>query len=519
MAERTPADIARDTLKLLAARRLAPTPENYQALYEESAGLAPRVAFPTTPLRRIATVLPRQTGSQQRIAQQFSAAVEAQDWTALQSAIADYAQLGLSHPPQPPELALQANAPAMQVVPANLAEQLARTLESTASALGEEDARMQALTLQLVSFLRTAPPPLAALEQMLGNYSYRLSFTSEDQAQRRRSMHALLRMVGEHIVSMAEQDSALQQQASALSQALLQPWTLQQLDTIQIHLKNLLFRHLEIEGSRSEAHAQLKQLLAQHSEQMLALGRLSDQHAQALQHCATQLESTHNLQDLASGMQTLVTSGQALVSENRVVQAQLLDLQEQVLTQEAAIHQLSSTLHQVQDSTRHDPATGALNFLGLQETLLSEAGRNQRHPGPLGFAVLQLDAVTALTPPPPQAAGTAEPTTLSEASMTHVARLARSTLRPQDALARIGPTGFAVLFPATSASAAAHALARLQLELSERPLRHQDELHTLSFSAGVIQAQPHHTLQDALSQATHTCEQAQRMGSARVALA
>ncbi len=58
MAARTPADIARDTLKLLATRRLAPTPANYQAVYEEVAGLLPQVSFPLAPLRRIATVLP-----------------------------------------------------------------------------------------------------------------------------------------------------------------------------------------------------------------------------------------------------------------------------------------------------------------------------------------------------------------------------------------------------------------------------------------------------------------------------
>lgn len=520
MAERTPADLARDTLKLLASRRLAPTPENYQAIYEEVAGLSPQVAFPTAPLRRIASVLPSQTATQKRIAQQFATAVEAQDWTGLQSAIAEYAQLDLNSGHHAPVLqALPQLQPSIEVLPASLAEQLARVLESTANALGEEDGRMRELTLQLVTFLRTAPAPLPSLEQMLGNYSYRLSFTSEDQAQRRASMHALLRMVGEHIVSMAEHDTALQQQAGALADALQQPWTLQQLDTIQIHLKNLLFRHLEIEGGRSDAHTQLKQLLAKHSEQMQALGKLSDSHAHALQHCAEQLEQTHNLQDLAHVMQTVVTSGKALITENRVVQAQLQDLREQVQAQEAAITQLSSALHQVQDSTRHDPQTGALNLHGLEEVLYSEAARNQRHPGPLGLAVLQLDAPAVPNAPDhAQASDDTNATERADAAMTHLARLARSTLRPQDALARISPTGFAIVFPATSATSAAHALARLQTALSQRPLLHQEQLLPLSFSAGVIQARSSYTPQEVLAQATQACEQAQRMGTARVAL-
>lgn len=36
-----PTDIARETLKLLATRRIAPTPENYQKIYSEIAGVAP----------------------------------------------------------------------------------------------------------------------------------------------------------------------------------------------------------------------------------------------------------------------------------------------------------------------------------------------------------------------------------------------------------------------------------------------------------------------------------------------
>ena len=242
MAARTPADIARETLKRLATRRLTPTPENYQAIYEEVAGLLPQERFPQASLRRIATVLPTQTITQKRISQNFSSAVEAQDWTALQSAIADYAQLDLGLAPQTLELEIPTVTEPIHTVPDGLAQELCLLIESTTAALGAEDHRMRDLSEQLVNFLRVGPPPLAALEQMLHNYSYRLSFTAEDQAQRQHSIHALLRMVCEHIATIAQHDQSLQQHAQALSGSMEQLWTLQQLDTIQTHLKNLLFR-------------------------------------------------------------------------------------------------------------------------------------------------------------------------------------------------------------------------------------------------------------------------------------
>jgi len=36
-----PSEVARETLRRLALRRIAPTPDNYQALYEEITGGAP----------------------------------------------------------------------------------------------------------------------------------------------------------------------------------------------------------------------------------------------------------------------------------------------------------------------------------------------------------------------------------------------------------------------------------------------------------------------------------------------
>ncbi len=53
MRSRSPAEIARQSLQILAQRRLPPTPENYQAVYEEVAGLLPQEAFPQ---RRCATL-------------------------------------------------------------------------------------------------------------------------------------------------------------------------------------------------------------------------------------------------------------------------------------------------------------------------------------------------------------------------------------------------------------------------------------------------------------------------------
>ena len=507
MAARTPADIARETLKLLASRRIAPTPANYQAIYEEVAGVLPQEPFPQRTLRRIGSLLPQQTALQTRIASSFSEAVETQDWTALQAAIVDYARLDLGLAPQTLPPATPPVDP-VSVLPHSVAESLARVLQSTLSVLGDEDQRMQALTEQLVQFLQVGPPPLPALEQMLHNYSYRLSFTAEDQAQRREAIHALLRMVCSHIAAIATQDQTLQQHAQSLTEHMQQPWTLKQLDHIHSDLKNLLFRHLELEGYRDDMQEQLKELLAQHAQQMARLGHLSEHHVQTLQACASQISATQDLGDLATTLQTVVQSGSALVSENRQVQAQLQDLREQTLAQEQAIAQMSSHIHALSQSTRHDTDTGALNLDGLHETLHSETARvqRQRHPHSttISLAALEIDQLSNLPPP------------VGHAALTHLARLARNQLRPQDALGRVTAQGFVVVFPGTEPAHAAQALARLQQQLQQQPLRHEDSKYPLSFSAGVIAAPAQASPSEAFTLAAQACAQAQRMGAARI---
>ena len=99
---KSPSDIARETLKLLAKRRLTPSPDNYQALYEEVAGTRSAPQFPATQLRQILRVMPCQTPGQKRQAELLEKAIAQQDWSMLQNVLVGYAKLGLAPAPVPP---------------------------------------------------------------------------------------------------------------------------------------------------------------------------------------------------------------------------------------------------------------------------------------------------------------------------------------------------------------------------------------------------------------------------------
>ncbi|WP_341645434.1 GGDEF domain-containing protein [Thauera sp. SDU_THAU2] len=79
-AQRSPSEVARETLRQLALRRMTPTPDNYSKLYHEIAGShANDVTAPKDFLHRLSYRLSRDTPEQQKAVRKFDEALNAAD--------------------------------------------------------------------------------------------------------------------------------------------------------------------------------------------------------------------------------------------------------------------------------------------------------------------------------------------------------------------------------------------------------------------------------------------------------
>jgi diguanylate cyclase len=86
-----PFEIARETLRLLAVRRIPPTPDNYLTLYHEISGAKPASdPFPEKQLRSLASALPKTTPDQMRLARQLDEAVKTSNWEEYKSRLTDF---------------------------------------------------------------------------------------------------------------------------------------------------------------------------------------------------------------------------------------------------------------------------------------------------------------------------------------------------------------------------------------------------------------------------------------------
>ncbi len=508
MAERNPSDLARETLKQLAVRRLAPTPENFRSTYDEIAGIRSAAPFPEGPLRQILRVVPGQTPVQRRLLDDFEKAVGAHDWSALQAVLVGYAKLGLSNASVADTV--QAAPPAV-AISEELAEQLARLVENTLAGLSTDDARVHMLGDQLLQFLRSPAPPASTLQLMLANFSFRLSFATEDQAAVRNLLLQLLHMVFENMAALSVDDRWLAGQTEALVQATAQPLSLRRLDDVQRRLKDVIFKQTEAKGRMVEAQEQMKEMLGAFIERLFAMTEASSSYHGTMEQCAEQIARASTFEEITPVLQQVMGATRAMALDSRVAHDELVDLRQRAQDKHDELERLQETLDQMSKQVRHDPLTGSLNRKGLDEVLEREISRGRRTETPLCVALLDVDNFKQINDRLGHATG--------DAALVHLASVVRSVLRPQDMLARYGGEEFVIVLPDTALASGVEAMQRLQRELTKNFFLKDNEKLLITFSAGVAQLASTEESQDAISRADQAMYLAKRQGKNRVVAA
>ena len=87
-----PSEIARETLKLLMSRRMAPSPENYRSIYNEIAGTSEKVAetFPDRELKSLIAALPKDIPVQQRLSRELDQALKGESWEDFKKTLVEF---------------------------------------------------------------------------------------------------------------------------------------------------------------------------------------------------------------------------------------------------------------------------------------------------------------------------------------------------------------------------------------------------------------------------------------------
>lgn len=518
MSEKKPFEVARETIRKLTERKLAPTPLNYQRIYNEIAGLAIEPPFPADRLHEIAQALPAKTPGQERQRALFESAIAQYSWDGVKRALMAYGGFTpvqetsastraapLDAPSRPMALEVCDAAPALTDA---FFGQIARLLEYAQPALGQDDARFNDQTRALLDLLRTPPVSPISVKQSLADYAQRLSFAAEDQAEVRAMLLKLLHLLLANIAQLNLEDAWLKGQVEAVQGVCVPPLSLRRLDDVERRLKDVIFKQGEAKARALQAQADMRALLKTFVERLAGMSASTSGFQTQLEATARELEQAQSISDIAPVLRNMVGATQAMVQENAATRDQLDGLRRRAEASEAELHKLHQELDRVSAQARHDPLTGALNRQGLDEAFAREVARVRRTDSPLCVALLDIDNFKQLNDRLGHASG--------DAALKHLSAVTREAMRPQDTLARYGGEEFVILLPDTLLDKGVEAMTRLQRELTKRFFMAGEEKVLITFSAGVAQFQRDESAQEATQRADQAMYLAKRSGKNRV---
>jgi diguanylate cyclase len=508
--KKKPFEIARETLKQLTARKLPPTPVNYQSIYNEIAGTPNVPPFPEDPLRQIAQALPTRNPGQEKQRGLLEYAVGQRNWTGVQNALVAYARFGASgaSPSDSAPAPLAAPGPSTPALTSEFMEQIARMLENTLPALGSDDARFAEQVQKLLQTMRDPAAEVTSIKTLLANFSHRVSFAAEDQAEIKATLLKLLHLIIENIGELSVDDSWLKGQADALMSAATPPLTLRRLDDVERRLKDVIFKQKEAKGRALEAQDELRRMLTTFIERLSLMAESSSSFHGKMEDSVRQIEQAKKIEEIAPVLKDVINATRVMANETLNVRDELRAMREKTQATDAELVKLHKELDRVSAQARHDSLTGALNRQGLDEAFNREISGLRRKETPLCVSLLDIDNFKMLNDSMGHAAG--------DAALTHLATVARECMRPQDSLARYGGEEFVLLLPDTPLDKGIEAMTRLQRELSKRFFLAGKEKTLITFSAGVAQMAANETAADAIKRADQAMYLAKRAGKNRV---
>ena len=520
MVDKTVPELARETLKHLVQRKLAPSPENYQAVFNELSGQTVVAPFPVDQLRRIAKDLPVKTPGQQKQRSLLEYAVAQMNWEGVYNALVAYGgffprgQLensGFSSLPAADPAngaAVVPNSPAAPALTTDFLEQIARLIEFARPALGSDDARFGEQTQELLQVMRQPGVDLVRVKQMLGTFGHRVSFAAEDQAEIKATLLHLLRLIMENISELSLDDRWLKGQVDALIEAATPPLTLRRLDDVERRLRDVMQKQAEAKGRAVEAQAEMRVMLGTFIERLSVMTDSTSAYGGKMEENARLIEKAKTLEELTPVLKEVVSATRSMAADSLHARDELRGMRERTQATETEIVKLHMELDRMSAQARHDPLTGALNRKGLDEALNREVSAMRRKDTPLCVALLDIDNFKKIN-------DTLGHTTGDQA-LAHLAQVARESMRPQDTLARYGGEEFVILLPDTALERGIDAMTRLQRELTKKYFLAGTEKLLITFSAGVAQLGADEDNASAIKRADQAMYTAKRAGKNRV---
>ena len=548
----TPSEIARETIKTLAARKLVPTPDNYAKIYMEVGGTTKELAesakqpeenspddqtklSPAWPklirdlLKLLETPHKGLTVTRKREGVETVLSKFGNDPDKLSERLQGLMRSWSSSPTtsSPGELVPQSPGPiapgattpaATQATPeannndemaAQLRELLAQTLESLVSGQPELANEIQELAVQARA--TGNPDQTASLNRQLRKFCTVLELHSSDRIKVQDGLLRLLRLLVQNIGELSIDDKWLHGQVATLQAIISQPVDKRVLADAERNLRDAIIKQNSLKDSLTDAKITLKGLMTTFIDRLGEMTESTGEYHIKIEGYSQKIGGADNLTELSHILDDIM-------HDTRIIQASALRSRDELSTTrkqaqaaEERARRLEHELEQISEKMLEDQLTGALNRRGLDETLDREIKRADRQHEPVSVTLLDIDNFKQLNDTLGHQAG--------DQALLHLTTVIKETLRPTDAVARYGGEEFLIIMPNTGLDKAVATITRLQRELTKRFFLHENQRLLITFSAGVALRAKEETPEELIGRADKAMYHAKQTGKNRVVAA
>ena len=389
---------------------------------------------------------------------------------------------------------------------------------TVATALPADDERARELADRLAKLAQRidtegASPAVAAAVAVACNEARRLL------AQRHHlvdELGALARELTAGLTELAEDDSWARGQAEAMF-ARLGPaeggaaLSVRSVRATQELLAQTRRQQQRLKGERDHAREALKTLVHNLMAELSALGGSTGRFSDQLETYAETIEQSDSLDSLASLVRSMIQQSREVQSEVASASERLQAGQAEAVQLSTRVRELESELRRLSEEVSIDALTQVANRRGLAEAFAAESARHSRDGSTLAVALIDIDNFKRLNDSLGHSVG--------DQALKSLATRVRAALRPVDHVARFGGEEFVLLLPATEIPAAQEALTRLQRDLTASLFMHDGRDVFVTFSAGVTAWRVGEALEPAIERADEALYEAKRMGKNRTCVA
>ena len=543
----SPSTIAREALRQLAARRLAPTPDNYSRIYQEIAAPGGRMDERTpswAPLirdlvqlwdgRQAGLTQARKRESLEHVLTAFAASPDGL-YARLRGLTRSWHEASLT--PQR-AIALVDGAPAAVAASAAMpvADPMLPPLPPVVDpAVGTASAPWRELLAQVLTFGVVErlgyTPELAAEAQALATdvraaadntalvtlngrfkqFWFALELASEDHHEIQQGLLRILRLLAANLGELVGNDSWMQGQIAAITTLTEGPIDKSSLEALERGLRELAMKQGVLKHSLDQARDALKQMVTTFVDRLSSMADDTGEYHDRLAGYASRIEGAQDLAALSGLVMEVMQDTRSVQADLARSREELLESRRRVDEYQHQVQKLEGEMALLSDRLHEDQLTHLLNRRGLARAFESEIARADRHGRPMCLAVLDVDDFKSLNDRLGHQAG--------DLALVHLARIVRRSIRPTDVISRYGGEEFVILLPETPIADAVNVMARVQRELTKRIFLHNHERVLITFSAGVAERAFGESQEDLIARADKALYHAKDAGKNRVAAA